>query len=92
MAIDSAEKRLSISGIPIFLPGVTPNASQDQEWRQEAGWSYLGIAAAEPVQVVGSIALALPVRTFAKSVESRAFSRALVDRSTALTLEDDRDG
>lgn len=47
MAIDSAEKRRSISGIIIpMLPGVTPNASKDAEWRQEAGWSYSGIAAA----------------------------------------------
>ncbi len=50
MAIDSAEKRLSISGIggPPMIPGVTPNSGKDQEWRQESGWSYSGIAAAAP--------------------------------------------
>lgn len=47
MAIDTAEKRKSISGIslPFFAPGVTPNASKDQEWRQESAWSYSGILA-----------------------------------------------
>ena len=50
MAIDSAEKRKAISGImiPHLIPGVTINSSKDQEWRQEAGWSYSGIEAAEP--------------------------------------------
>ena len=45
MAIDTAEKRKSISGVggvPL-MPGVTPNSSQDAEWRQEASWSYSGI-------------------------------------------------
>ena len=47
MAIDTAEKRKSISGIslPFFASGVTPNSSEDQEWRQESGWSYSGILA-----------------------------------------------
>ncbi len=46
MAIDSAEKRKSIAGILTgFMPvAVTPNASKDVEWRQEAGWGYPGIA------------------------------------------------
>lgn len=44
MAIDSAEKRKSISGIWMGIPGVTPNSAKDSEWRQEAGWSYGGIA------------------------------------------------
>lgn len=42
-AIDSAEKRKSISGIPLLIPGVTPNVAKDQEWRQETGWCYSGI-------------------------------------------------
>lgn len=47
MAIDSAEKRKSISGINLVDgPGVTPNSAQDQEWRQESGYSYSGILAA----------------------------------------------
>jgi hypothetical protein len=46
MPIDTAEKRKSISGINYIAgPGVTPNAAKDQEWRQEAGWGYAGIAA-----------------------------------------------
>ena len=48
MAIDSAEKRKSISGVNYFNPGVTPNSGQDQEWRQESGYSYSGIAAGSP--------------------------------------------
>jgi len=46
MAIDTAEKRRSISGLPFLTPGVTPNAGKDQEWRQEAGWGYSGILVA----------------------------------------------
>lgn len=45
MAIDSAEKRKSISGMAILMPGITPNSLKDQEWRQESGWNYSGIAA-----------------------------------------------
>lgn len=45
MAIDTPEKRKSISGINYFNPGVTPNSGQDAEWRQEVGYSYSGIAA-----------------------------------------------
>ncbi len=52
MAIDNAEKRRSISGIGWLMPGVTPNSAKDQEWRQEAGWSYSGIAAAAASVVV----------------------------------------
>ena len=53
MAIDTAEKRKSISGVggvPL-MPGVTPNSSQDAEWRQEAGWSYSGILVGGAVAV-----------------------------------------
>lgn len=46
MPIDTAEKRKSISGITYGIPGVTPNALADAEWRQEAGYSYSGIPAA----------------------------------------------
>lgn len=62
MAIDSAEKRRSISGIWIpLMPGVTPNAAKDAEWRQQAGWSYSGIAASGEAPVV---ALAIRYRDF----------------------------
>ena len=51
MAIDTAEKRKCLSGVHLYPagPGVTPNASWDAEWRQEAGYSYSGIAAGAPV-------------------------------------------
>ena len=54
MAIDTAEKRKSVSGVgfPPLIPGVTSNASQDQEWRQESAWSYSGILAGAPPAVV----------------------------------------
>jgi hypothetical protein len=65
MAIDSAEKRRSIAHIARRWSGagVTPNASQDAEWRQEAGRGYPGIAAsgtpapADAVQQPGMILL-----------------------------------
>lgn len=40
MAIDTAEKRKSVSGIPLLAPGVTPNAAPDKEWRNQVAWSY----------------------------------------------------
>ncbi len=39
-ALDTAEQRRAASGIGLLLPGVTPNADKDVEWRREAGWSY----------------------------------------------------
>lgn len=52
MAIDTAEKRKSISGIhSVISPGVTPNSAKDAEWRKEVGHSYSGIATAAPVVV-----------------------------------------
>ena len=44
--IDTAEKRRSAAGFR-RLPGVTPNASKDQEWRQQAARRYSGILADE---------------------------------------------
>lgn len=45
MAIDTAEKRKSIAGLHLYAggPGVTNNATKDQEWRQEVGYLYSGI-------------------------------------------------
>lgn len=58
MAIDSAEKRKSLSGIQHFLiPGVTNNAALDGEWRQEAGWGYPGILVSAPVVASSSISV-----------------------------------
>lgn len=52
MAIDSREKRASVVGINFIAgPSPTPNASKDQEWRQEVGYGYSGILAAEAVIV-----------------------------------------
>lgn len=52
MAIDTAEKRRSISGIGGGIPGVTPvGSAQDQEWRQESGWSYSGILAGAAIEI-----------------------------------------
>jgi len=52
MAVDTAEKRKSAAGTSFgycgIIPGVTPNSSKDQEWRQQAGWGYSGILADEP--------------------------------------------
>lgn len=46
--IDTAEKRKSVAALlVIFGPGVTSNAAKDAEWRQQAGWSYSGIAPLE---------------------------------------------
>lgn len=52
MAINTAEKRKSISGIWGLMPGVTPNAAKDGEWRQESGWSYSGIVLSAPAVAV----------------------------------------
>lgn len=63
MAIDTAEKRKSIAGIPsaFRIPGVTPNVVKDLEWRQESGWSYSGIltAVAIPADAVFPVPVTL---------------------------------
>ena len=56
MAIDTAEKRKSISGINYFNPGVTPNSGQDAEWRQQVGYSYSGIAIGEAIPYAAYLA------------------------------------
>ena len=41
MALDTAEKRRAASGIMLpLLPGVTPKAQKDVEWRREVAGSY----------------------------------------------------
>jgi hypothetical protein len=55
MAIDTAEKRRSLSGIQwSMMPGVTMNAAKDREWRQESGWGYPGIVPVGEAPVVSS--------------------------------------
>jgi len=44
MAIDTALKRRSISGIPFLLPGVTPDATPGEEWRASVAWGYYEIS------------------------------------------------
>jgi len=53
MALDSREKRQSAYGIFHVkgIPAVTPNAANDQEWRQEVFWGYSGILASEIVEI-----------------------------------------
>lgn len=59
MPIDTAEKRRSAAGVPSLPvgPGVTPDASQDEAWRQQAGWGYSGIPTSAPI-VVGAVVYA----------------------------------
>jgi hypothetical protein len=40
MAIDTAEKRRSVSFVVVVSPGVTLNSSKDSEWRREVGYAY----------------------------------------------------
>jgi hypothetical protein len=58
MAIDTAEKRRSASGIPAppLGPGVTPNVARDAEWRQQVANGYSGIAVGAVVETAGSAA------------------------------------
>lgn len=56
MAIDSAAKRRAVSGIltAVVTVGLTPSATHDEAWRQDAGWGYRGIPVnpAPPVSAV----------------------------------------
>lgn len=47
MAIDTADKRRSVAGVPLGT-GITPDATNSLAWRQQVGWSYSGIPAASP--------------------------------------------
>ena len=42
MAINTAKKRKTVSGIPNLAPGVTPNAARDRDWRFSAALNYIG--------------------------------------------------
>lgn len=64
MAIDNREKRQSIIGINMWCgPSPTPNASKDQEWRQQAGYGYSGILADNPVAPSFNVAFAINLNT-----------------------------
>ena len=65
MAIDTAERRRAVaalSGAHSFGPGVTPNAAQDTEWRQQAGWGYSGILPSGAVVSVVKRSARAPLR------------------------------
>ena len=54
MAVDTDEKRRAVASVGVgFLmgPGVTSNASQDVEWRQQVGYSYSGIVPQSEIAV-----------------------------------------
>jgi hypothetical protein len=57
MAIDSAQKRASAAGVGFFVvgPGMTPDSTPDQFWRQTSAWSYGGILAGGSGPVTGQI-------------------------------------
>ena len=78
MAIDTAEKRKNIAGLYSFVPvSVTPNASKDVEWRQQAGWGYAGINATSPPIVHFGNFILVPFRDkrlYAEVRDKRAFA------------------
>jgi len=63
MAIDTAEKRRNVAGLltGVLPVAVTPNASKDAEWRQQAGWGYSGISVGE-VSVLRNNFIAIPIK------------------------------
>ena len=79
MAIDNVEKRRSVAGI------VTPNASQDAEWRVESAGLYSGIA-------ISALA-ALPANRYAKFIYGDGTVYGSVTQTTLLLIiEVDWDG
>ena len=60
MAIDTAAKRRSVSGIltGLTIVGVTMDATPGVEWRQSAGWGYEGIASTVAAFTPGLIGVA----------------------------------
>jgi hypothetical protein len=61
--MNTAEKRRSAASFR-RLPGVTPNASKDQEWRQQALRSYSGIlagAAQVTATLIGTWSQIIPI-------------------------------
>lgn len=69
MAIDTALKRRSVSGISVRRrPAVTPNVAKPAEWRQQVAGVYAGIATSSPVVVIAS-----GLRTFFASSIGRSY-------------------
>ena len=46
MSIDTEKKRRNVSALhtAITIVGVTPDALKPVDWRQAAGWGYLGVS------------------------------------------------
>lgn len=69
MPINTAEKRRNASAVGhrIGGRGITPNASKDQEWRQQVGWGYGGIAASAEVPFTFDTVCPLPIPLVART-------------------------
>ena len=81
----TAEKRRSAAGVA-FLPlgpGVTPNASKDQEWRQQAAWSYSGILA-------GAVVISAADYSLTLAISRNPGLTLTIDRGMELSLKIDR--
>ena len=64
MAIDTALKRKAAAAVALvfFAPGVTPDATKPQAWRQSAAWGYPGIAAGAVDTDLGLVLAAIRTR------------------------------
>lgn len=90
MAIDSAEKRRAISGIPFLVVGVTPDVSKDSEWRREAAWNY-PFAGAVVAYVVTKGSVTVTDQSLFSQVlsDELVYSSALQDESLYTVSVDD---
>lgn len=85
MAIDSREKRRSIAGIHLnVVPGVTPTAGKDAEWRQESGFGYPGIPAGG--LAAGKISIALSAKVPTTTVSSRQPTTTISAKGPTTTI------
>jgi len=91
MAIDTAEKRRSISGTGTGIPGVTPNSSKDAEWRAQSAWNYSGITlqqfivtVVQEIELIGTRLLTqslIATRTLTQSITAiRTLTKNLIGR------------
>lgn len=65
MAIDSAAKRRSVATIAQvwMAPGITPDVTHDNAWRQVSGWGWFGILSGSSAAVyLQSIGIQLGLR------------------------------
>jgi len=87
VALDTAEKRRSVSGVALWLPGVSPDSDQAAAWRQQVAWLYSGIAAATVEAVVG-IEVIVPARRREFTVDARDTSVEVPARRRQFTVPD----